>query len=150
LGTLPLFYQKEEKMDLLEIDINNGLKPNGANKTGMGFWTGRYSLDKRVFVELWQRSNSLNELENKIEVINRNLFDNHVGCKGLEAQRNKMSSMRRDYPHIPENIGVYMTRANSYRKRGVPLKELNWKLRNSKQETEWDELADYAQKLLDK
>ena len=114
-------------------DINNGqqyMTPRLDWRTHFAYpGIAAYTLNQRVFIELWQTSTSLDEFENRIHRINSILQGKYT-----------FDIM------ISEDIRGYKGRATRYRNKGVPMKELTRIQPKQKRSnaTDWNELATFA------
>ena len=97
------------------------------------YFATQYSLTPRMFIELWQTSTSLDEFENRIELINSILTDKY----GL-SDHTPWSNVA-----ISDDIRTYRGRAARYRKKGVEMKKLA-RIQKSNGRTNWNELATFA------
>jgi len=93
----------------------------------------RYSLTPRMFIELWQTSTSLDEFENRINLINAILTSKYGASKNTPWPSVEIS----------DDIRTYRGRAARYRKKGVEMKKLA-RIQKNNERTDWNELATFA------
>tara|TARA_Y100000310_G_scaffold329498_1_gene399481 strand:+ start:491 stop:871 length:381 start_codon:yes stop_codon:yes gene_type:complete len=102
-------------------------------------WYTKNSPNKEFFVQTWQKASCLEDV--------LDTFKHYVATEGLASYPSTTI-----LPLSIENFGPLKTRAICYRKKGIPLKQLEsnpsrWA--HPQPMTEWDRLAEYARELLE-
>lgn len=139
-----------------------------------------HKLSQKCFIDLWQGSSCLEEFDIKVAKINDILFEEkkiNIGTSQFFKYTEDDGTVKRwlrfkevpveEYPENSQHSGEYfyrpgisfntqgyINRAAMYERKGVPMKKLQWlsdedNIKKQKV-TDWQELADYAEKLLDK